>query len=122
MTDKDAPMRQAILGRRGFLTAGAAALAGQAFGAGQPFFKRHGLPIGIQLYTVGPDAAKDLDGTLKALATTGYRSVESAGFHGRTPVQFRAALDAAGVACPSIYAIISKPRFTAPSWCSSPTT
>jgi sugar phosphate isomerase/epimerase len=96
-------MRQTHLGRRGFLTAGAAALALPAFGASQPFFKRRGLPIGIQLYTVGPDAAKDLDGTLKALSAIGYRSVESAGFHGRTPAQFRAALDAAGLICPSAH-------------------
>lgn len=96
-------MRPIDICRRGFLTAGAAALAGPAFGAAQPFFKRHGLPIGIQLYTVAPDFAKDVDGTLKALAAMGYRSVESAGFAGRTPAQFRAALDAAGVVCPSAH-------------------
>ena len=79
-----------------------AALSGAA-SAAAPFFKRHGLPIGIQLYTVGPDAAKDLDGTLRALARTGYRTVESAGFYGKTAAQFRAALDAAGVACPSAH-------------------
>lgn len=96
-------MRPTDLCRRGFLTATGAALAGPAMGAAQPFFKRHGLPIGIQLYTVGADAAKDLDGTLKALSAIGYRSVESAGFLGRTPAQFRAALDAAGLACPSTH-------------------
>ena len=96
-------MRPTDLCRRGFLTAGAAALAVPAMGAAQPFFKRHGLPISIQLYTVGPDAAKDLDGTLTALSAIGYRSVESAGFYGKTPAQFRAALDAAGVVCPSAH-------------------
>ncbi len=97
------PSTPSLLHRRGFLTAGIAALAAPAVGAAQPFFKRHGLPIGIQLYTVGPDAAKDLDGTLKALSAIGYRSVESAGFLGRTPAQFRAALDAAGVVCTSAH-------------------
>ena len=96
-------MRPTDLCRRGFLTAGAAALTVPAMGAAQPFFKRHGLPISIQLYTVAPDAAKDLDGTLKALSAIGYRSVESAGFYGKTPAQFRAALDAAGVVCPSAH-------------------
>ena len=96
-------MRPTDLCRRGFLTAAGAALAGPAMGAAQPFFKRHGLPIGIQLYTVGADAVKDLDGTLKALSAIGYRSVESAGFLGRTPAQFRAALDAAGVVCTSAH-------------------
>ena len=97
------PSTSSLLHRRGFLTAAAAALAAPAMGATQPFFKRHGLPIGIQLYTVGADAAKDLDGTLKALSAIGYRSVESAGFLGRTPAQFRAALDAAGVVCTSAH-------------------
>ena len=32
-----------------------------------PFFKQANLPIGIQLYTLGPDAAKDLPGTLKTV-------------------------------------------------------
>ncbi|HEX7943911.1 MAG TPA: sugar phosphate isomerase/epimerase [Phenylobacterium sp.] len=98
------PSTSTLIHRRGFLTAGAALLAAPAMGAAaQPFFKRHGLPIGIQLYTVGPDAAKDLDGTLKALSGMGYRSVESAGFYGKSAAQFRAALDAAGVACPSAH-------------------
>lgn len=96
-------MRQTSLSRRGILAASLAALAAPAFSASQPFFKRHGLPIGIQLYTVGSDAAKDLEGTLKALSASGYTSVESAGFYGRTPAQFRAALDAAGVVCPSAH-------------------
>ena len=95
------------LHRRYFLTGGAAALASAVAGSGAaataPFFKRRSLPIGIQLYTVGPDAAKDLDGTLKTLSAIGYRSVEAAGLHGRTPAQFRAALDAAGVVCTSAH-------------------
>jgi len=97
------PSTSTLLHRRGFLAAGAALMAAPAMGAAQPFFKRHALPIGIQLYTVGPDAAKDLDGTLKALSAMGYKAVESAGFYGKTAAQFRAALDAAGVACPSAH-------------------
>jgi sugar phosphate isomerase/epimerase len=77
--------------------------AGGAGAAAQPFFKRHGLPIGIQLYTLGPDAAKDLDGALAALAAAGYGAVELAGFYGRTPQQFRAALDKAGLKATSVH-------------------
>jgi len=92
------------LHRRGFLAAGLAAMtAGGASAAAQPFFKRHGLPIGIQLYTLGPDAAKDLDGTLKAVAGIGYKSVELAGLLGRTGAQMKAALDAAGLICTSAH-------------------
>jgi len=92
------------LHRRAFLAAGFAAMStGGANAAAQTFFKRHGLPIGIQLYTLGPDAAKDLDGTLKAVASIGYKSIELAGLLGRTGAQMRAALDAAGLVCTSAH-------------------
>jgi sugar phosphate isomerase/epimerase len=84
---------------------GAAALgaAVNAGAAAQPFFARHGLPLGIQLYTLGPDAQKDLDGTLKAVAGIGYRTVELAGLLGRSAADFRAALDRAGLKAPSAH-------------------
>jgi sugar phosphate isomerase/epimerase len=71
---------------------GAAASAGmlglatpeQLLAQERSFFARRRLPIGIQLYTLGPDAEKDLDGTLKAVAAIGYRKVELAGLLGRT--------------------------------------
>lgn len=92
------------LDRRAFLVAGVAAMtAGAASATAQPFFKRHALPIGIQLYTLGPDAAKDLDGTLKAVAGMGYRSVELAGLLGRTAAQMKASLDAAGLVSTSAH-------------------
>jgi sugar phosphate isomerase/epimerase len=91
-----------LFDRRSFLAAAAAMTAGAAHAA-QPFFKRTGLPLGIQLYTLGPDAAKDLDGTLQALSKIGYRTVELAGLLGRTPAQFRASLDKAGLSCPSAH-------------------
>lgn len=94
------------LDRRSFLAAGAAtaglAMSGAA-AAAAPFFTRTKLPIGIQLYSVGPDATKDLDGTLGTLAKIGYRSVELAGFYGRTPKEFKAALDKAGLVSPSAH-------------------
>ena len=77
--------------------------AGGAAQAAQPFFKRAGLPIGIQLYTLGPDAAKDLDGALKAVAGIGYKTVELPGFMGKPPAELKAALDRAGLTCPSVH-------------------
>lgn len=92
------------LHRRALLAAGVAAMTGAAAqAAAQPFFKRHGLPIGIQLYTLGLDLAKDVDGGLKALAAMGYRTVELAGLLGRTPAALRASLDQAGLTCPSAH-------------------
>lgn len=97
-------MPTSVLDRRTLLAALAgAAVSGPAAAAARPFFASRKLPIGIQLYSVGPDAAKDLDGTLKALAGYGFRSVELAGYLGRTPQQMRTALDAAGLACTSAH-------------------
>jgi len=93
-----------VLDRRGFLAAAAALVTASAAGAAaQPFFKRTGLPLGIQLYTLGPDAAKDLDGTLQAVGKIGYQRVELAGFLGRTPAEMKASLDKAGLTCVSAH-------------------
>jgi sugar phosphate isomerase/epimerase len=94
-------MRQPLLNRRSFLIAGAAsAMSGAAQAA--PFFAGS-RRIGIQLYTLGPDAAKDLDGTLGALAKIGYREIELPGFMGRKAADLKAALSAHGLTCPSIH-------------------
>ncbi|MFG2000625.1 sugar phosphate isomerase/epimerase family protein [Spirillospora sp. NPDC048911] len=53
--------------------------------------------ISIQLYTLRSLLAADLEGTLAALAQIGYRKVELAGLHGRTPAEFRAILDRYGI-------------------------
>ncbi|MEO8114629.1 MAG: sugar phosphate isomerase/epimerase [Phenylobacterium sp.] len=93
------------LDRRSFLAAGAAALGTTVGGTAvaAPFFTRTRLPIGIQLYTLGPDLTKDLDGTLTAVAKIGYRAVELAGLMGRTPKEVKAALDRAGLVCTSAH-------------------
>lgn len=54
-------------------------------------------PPGIQLWTVKEEMARDLEGTLRALGSMGYRRVETAGWHGRTADQFRSAVRAAGL-------------------------
>lgn len=71
--------------------------------AAEPFFARHKLPLGIQLYTLGPDAQKDLEATLKAVRAIGYERVELAGLLGHTPADFRGALDRAGLKCVSAH-------------------
>jgi sugar phosphate isomerase/epimerase len=64
--------------------------------------RRH-IPPGIQLWTVKEDMAKDPAGTLKALGRMGYKRVEAAGWHNRTPAQFRKMLTDAGLECPSAH-------------------
>jgi sugar phosphate isomerase/epimerase len=59
--------------------------------------------LGIQLYTVASDLSKDVPGTLGALAKIGYKFIESAGFAKLTARDFRKALDAAGLQCPSCH-------------------
>lgn len=92
------------MSRRGLLAgslAGAALSAGRAMSAGAPFFKRTGLPLGLQLYTLGPDLAADVDGMLGKVAQAGYRTVELAGYAGKTPAELRAALDRHGLSASS---------------------
>ena len=52
-----------------------------------------GIAPGIQLYTVRSLMAKDVAGTLRAIAEIGYREVEFAGLHGTTPAAMRRLLD-----------------------------
>lgn len=99
--------RVADLSRRGFLAAGAAAfgagLTGAAGAAQTPFFQSRKLPLGIQLYSLGPDLAKELDAQLATVAKIGFKSVELAGYLGRTPAELRAAFDKAGLVCNSAH-------------------
>src|SRR5918992_5994331 len=52
------------------------------------------------LYTVRDDCARDYEGTLRAVAGTGYEGVELFDFHSHDPMQLRRSLDDVGlVAC-----------------------
>ena len=57
------------------------------------------IPIGLQLYAVRDECAKDFPGTLSAVADMGYAGVEFAGYYGRTAEQVRALLDERGLKC-----------------------
>lgn len=47
------------------------------------------IPIALQLYSVREDCAKDLPGTLEAVAKMGYEGVEFAGFYDHTAQEIR---------------------------------
>lgn len=64
--------------------------------------KKH-LPLGIQLYTVREMLPKDFDGTLRQLHDYGFEEVEAAGYFGKTALQFRQAMDNAGLRCVSAH-------------------
>ncbi|MDQ3702941.1 MAG: sugar phosphate isomerase/epimerase [Chloroflexota bacterium] len=55
------------------------------------------IPIALQLYSVRDECARDLPGTLKAVADMGYDGVEFAGYYGRSAPELRAMLDDLGL-------------------------
>jgi sugar phosphate isomerase/epimerase len=55
------------------------------------------IPVGLQLYTVREDAARDFVGTLEKVAAIGYRAVELAGYGPLSVPELRATLDRLGV-------------------------
>lgn len=57
------------------------------------------IPIGLQLYSVRDDCARDLPGVLKAVTGMGYAGVEFAGYYGYTAEELRALLDDNGLVC-----------------------
>src|SRR4030095_9102011 len=54
-------------------------------------------PVGLQLYSLRAEFAKDVPGTLAKVREMGFREVEMGGTYGLTPQQFRAELDKAGL-------------------------
>ncbi len=68
------------------------------------------LPIGLQLYTVRDELARDTDAALAQVASIGYKHVELAGLHGKTPEQFRELLDKHGLTAVSSHEPIDDVR------------
>jgi sugar phosphate isomerase/epimerase len=62
-----------------------------------------GLPLGLQLYSVRNQIAKNFEDTLQQVAAAGYKVVEAAGYYGRTASQFKQAMDKAGLRCVSTH-------------------
>jgi len=62
-----------------------------------------GIPVGIQLYTVGADLQKDPAATLKKLAQIGYTEVELASLGKLTAAQMRDLIKDAGLRVPSAH-------------------
>jgi len=57
------------------------------------------IPVGLQLYSVREDCAKDLPGVLERVAKMGYAGVEFAGYYGRSADELRTMLDDNGLKC-----------------------
>jgi sugar phosphate isomerase/epimerase len=61
-------------------------------------------PFGIQLYSLRHQLGKDVPGTLKYIRESGYTDVETAGFYGMSPADFKKELDKAGLKCTAMHA------------------
>ncbi len=113
----------AVSSRRDFVVAGSAVAVSAAslLASRRAFAGPAGFANGIQLYTVNQALAKDAAGTLQQLKAIGYTEVEAAGQAaqpgaGTGPVSmkdFRAMLDAAGLACPSAHLQLTAPDLSA---------
>ena len=57
------------------------------------------IPLGVQLYSVREDAAKDLACVLAAIKKMGYDAVEFAGYYGHSAQDIRKLLDDNGLLC-----------------------
>jgi sugar phosphate isomerase/epimerase len=96
-----------MLSRRAFLERGSLAVAAMSLHAARAADAQNGplgRPIGLQLYTVREAAAKDLAGTLRAIADIGYREVELAGIPAKSATELRTLLNDCGLTAPSMHA------------------
>ena len=60
-----------------------------------------GKPIGLQLYTLRDQLQQDMLGTIKQVATIGYKEVEIYDIYGKTPAEFAKILKDDGLVAPS---------------------
>lgn len=90
------------LSRRSFLAISALAPLGASLLAA-----KQNIPIGLELYSVRDDLAKDLDGTLRGVAKMGYECVEFYAPYYKWTLDYaehvRAGLDGLGVRCYSTH-------------------
>ena len=96
--------------RRSFLVAlGGVAVTSLAGCATTPvssqktFFGQIGRPIGLQIYTLGPEAGRDIDATFAQVAQIGYREIELPGLFGKKPAELAAAAARAGLTISSLH-------------------
>ncbi|CAN5116998.1 sugar phosphate isomerase/epimerase [soil metagenome] len=57
--------------------------------------------VGLQLYTVRNEMAKDVEGTLRKIAQIGYTEIETGTYFGKTPKECKAFLSGMGLTAPS---------------------
>jgi sugar phosphate isomerase/epimerase len=87
--------------RRDFIkAAGAVAVVA---GGGKAQARTLEVPVGLELYSVREQEAKDLDAALAMVGSAGYTVAEAAGFYNRSAADFLASTKKAGVRCVSAH-------------------
>jgi sugar phosphate isomerase/epimerase len=90
-----------MISRRQFIGRASAAAAYTAFQTTVSYANPLGLPVGIQLYSVREQLAKDYDKTLAEVAAAGYTEVEAAGYYGRSAADVKKSMQKAKLRCVS---------------------
>jgi sugar phosphate isomerase/epimerase len=93
----------AEISRRRFLTTAALTTAAAAIPSSNLYAGPSAPLIGVQLYSVRQDLAKDFPGTLKRVAAIGYREVEGAGFYDQSASDVKQMMADAGLRCVSAH-------------------
>ena len=96
------PKTNSEVTRREFLRCSAASAAVATLGLAEAVERQGGqrIRVGLQLYSVREQCAKDLASVLASVAKIGYKGVEFAGYHGRSAKDLRQMLEDNGlVAC-----------------------
>ncbi len=93
-----------MITRRHFLQTAALATAGSTLmSMPETTFAKKIKTVGIQLYTVRNEMAKDFEGTLKAVAALGYKEFEFASYNNKSPQEVKTLLSGLGVTAPSAH-------------------
>src|SRR3954469_24726851 len=95
-------MKSPPLSKDSFWTAIAEGMLSTRVAAVRPLARRASvkmgaMPIGLMLYTVREDCARDFEGTLRAVAALGYEGVELFDLHGHEAARVRGWLDELGL-------------------------
>lgn len=90
-----------MISRRKFLGSASAAAAYAAWGNAVSYATPLNLPLGIQLYSVREQLAKNYDATLVEVASAGFTEVEAAGFYNKSSAEVKQAMQKAKLHCVS---------------------
>jgi sugar phosphate isomerase/epimerase len=85
-----------MFSRRSFLVSAGAGMVAGSFMNRAMASHHEKIPLGIQLWTVKDEAAKDLEGTLKQVYAAGFREIEFAGFYNKTAAEIGALVKGIG--------------------------